>query len=130
MSTTGLFTKHPKKILLFLVICMLFYGSSLAGEADVIKVDVKKSRKGSFGFSVTVQHADTGWDHYANKWDIVGEKDVVYGTRILHHPHVGEQPFTRGLYGIKIPDSVKNVTIRAHDSVHEYGGKVVKVELP
>lgn len=113
-----------------MIFSLLFYGSSLAGEADVIKVDVKKNKKGSFGFSVTVFHEDTGWDHYANKWDILGEKDVVYGTRILHHPHVGEQPFTRSLSGIEIPAKVKSVTIRAHDSVHGYGGKVITVELP
>ncbi len=120
-----------KKSILLLVFFLLVWSSpSLAGEADVLNVDVKKNKKGSFGFSVTVKHADSGWDHYADKWDIVAEKGVIYGTRILHHPHVGEQPFTRNLSGVKIPAGVKTVTIRAHDSVHKYGGKVVTVTLP
>lgn len=119
-----------KNILNLLCCLVLFVSPVLAGEADVLEVDVKKNKRGSFGFSVTISHADSGWDHYADKWDIVGENDVVYGTRVLHHPHVNEQPFTRSLSGVKIPDGVKSVFIRAHDSVHEYGGKIVTVELP
>ena len=44
--------------------------------------------------------------------------------------HVEEQPFTRSLSGVKIPDGITKVTVRAHDLVHEYGGKVVTVTLP
>jgi hypothetical protein len=114
-------------ILLFLV----FWGaSSFAGEADVVEVKVSKSGKNSYNFTVTVFHKDTGWKHYANKWDIIDEKGIVLGTRVLHHPHVEEQPFTRSLSGVAIPDNIKTVKVRAYDSVHEYGGKVVSVELP
>jgi hypothetical protein len=77
-----------------------------------------------------VLHKDEGWKHYANKWDVVAPDDSVLGTRTLYHPHVNEQPFTRSLSGVKIPTGIDRVTIRAHDSVHEYGGKVVTVELP
>jgi len=101
-----------------------------AGEADVVKVDAKKAGKNTYHFSVTVSHADTGWDHYANKWDVVAQDGTVLGTRTLHHPHVDEQPFTRSLSGVVIPARVKTVTIRAHDAVHKYGGKVVSVDLP
>ena len=45
-------------------------------------------------------------------------------------PHVNEQPFTRSLSNVVIPVGVKTVIIRAHDSVHEYGGKVITLELP
>jgi len=120
-----------KSLLISIALCLLvFLPVSFAGEADVIKVDVKKQDNNSYSFSVTVFHKDTGWKHYADKWDIVGKEGAVLGTRVLHHPHVGEQPFTRSLSGVEIPDSVKTVSIRAHDSVHEYGGKVITVELP
>ncbi|MEN8264428.1 MAG: hypothetical protein ABFR82_13300 [Nitrospirota bacterium] len=118
-----------KNILIFLALCVFFYNStSFAGEADVIEVDVNKNSENSYNFSVTVFHKDTGWEHYANKWEIIGEDGTIFGTRILHHPHVSEQPFTRSLSGVKIPDHVKIVTIRAHDSVHKYGGKVITVK--
>jgi hypothetical protein len=101
-----------------------------AGEADVVKVDAKKAGNNTYHFNVTVSHADTGWDHYANKWDVLASDGTVLGTRTLHHPHVDEQPFTRSLSGVKIPDRVKTVTVRAHDSVHKYGGKAISVDLP
>ena len=109
----------------FLNIFFLF-----AGEADVIKVNVESQKKNTYVFNVTVFHKDTGWNHYANKWDIIGDNGVNYGTRVLHHPHVGEQPFTRSLSGVFIPDNVKKVSIRAHDSVHKYGGRQFTIELP
>ena len=115
-----------KELLIFLTLCLFFYHStSFAGEADVIKVNIKKNKKNSYNFSVTVFHKDTGWKHYANKWEIIGENGTIFGTRILRHPHVNEQPFTRSLSGVEIPDYVKIVNIRAHDSVHKYGGKVI-----
>jgi hypothetical protein len=101
-----------------------------AGEADVVDVEVKRTGENIYYFSVTVRHSDEGWDHYANKWDVVALDGTVLGTRILHHPHVNEQPFTRSLSGVKIPETIESVTIRAHDSVHDYGGKTVTVELP
>lgn len=119
------------KILIFVALSLFFHlSTSYAGEADVIKVDVKKINKNTYSFNVTVFHKDTGWEHYVNKWDIIGEDGTIFGARILHHPHVNEQPFTRSLAGVVIPVHVKTVIIRAHDSVHKYGGKVITLELP
>ena len=109
---------------------LAFAALSYAGEADVIGVEVKKIGDNTYHFSVTVSHNDEGWEHYADKWDILAPDGQVLGTRILHHPHVDEQPFTRSLSGVKIPIGITEVTIRAHDSVHEYGGKVMRVILP
>lgn len=115
---------------LILLILVCGVPSALAGEADVVDVDISKSGKNSYNFSVTVLHKDTGWDHYANKWDIIDSTGRILGTRTLYHPHVDEQPFTRSLSGVEIPDNITAVTVRAYDSVHEYGGKVVSIELP
>jgi hypothetical protein len=119
-----------KKYLISLALCLFFYHSaSFAGEADVTEVKVKKN-KNSYNFSVTVFHKDTGWKHYADKWEIVGKNGTIFGTRTLYHPHVDEQPFTRSLSGVEIPNHVKTVTIRAHDTIHKYGGKVITIKLP
>lgn len=123
--------KLMNKLLIFIGICLFFHLPGLyAGEADVIKVEVKKHKKNTYKFSVTVSHKDTGWKHYANKWDIVGEDGTILGTRILHHPHENEQPFTRSLSDVFIPADVKTVIVRAHDSVHKYGGKMIPLKLP
>ena len=101
-----------------------------AGEVDVVDVRVSKTSSTTYAFDVTVKHADTGWDHYADKWEVVGPDGKVLGTRVLMHPHVNEQPFTRSLSGVKIPPDVKTVTVRAHDKVHGWGGKSMPVDLP
>lgn len=87
-------------------------------------VDVRASRSSrDWTFSVTVRHADTGWDHYADEWQVVDPvTGEVYGTRVLTHPHVEEQPFTRSQSGIAIPDGVREVLVRAKCTVHGWGG--------
>lgn len=103
---------------------------SVAGEADVTSVDVRASGQTTFRFSVGVRHDDTGWDHYADRWDILAPDGTVLGSRVLMHPHVDEQPFVRSLSGVRIPSSVTEVTVRAHDTVHGYGGKTITVKVP
>lgn len=105
-------------------------GLAGANEADVTAVTVVKSGPGVYRFNVTVRHFDRGWDHYANKWDVVGPDGTVLATRTLLHPHETEQPFTRSLGGVKIPSGVGEVTVRAHDSVHGHGGLEKKVSAP
>ena len=100
-----------------------------AGEADVVDAKVRSMKARTYRFEVTVQHADTGWDHYADQWEVVAPNGAVLGRRVLYHPHVDEQPFTRSLSGVKIPAGIKTITIRAHDSVHGHGGQSVTIKL-
>ncbi len=109
---------------------ILMASIGIAGEADVVDVSVAKGSGGTFSFSVTLQHADEGWEHYADAWEVVNRDGTKYGTRVLAHPHVNEQPFTRSKSGVRIPADIKSVTIRAHDKVHGYGGKTMEVNLP
>ncbi len=106
------------------------YSRARAGEADVLAVDVTKAAPGVYRFDVTVRHADTGWDHYADRWDVVGPDGAVLGTRVLLHPHVGEQPFTRGLPRVEVPGGLSSVRVRAHDNVHGFGGAEITADLP
>lgn len=102
-----------------------------AGEADVVDVAVRKDGDGSYSFDVTVRHGDTGWKHYADKWEVLSpDGESVLGTRILYHPHEDEQPFTRSLSGVRVPAAFSEVLVRAHDSVHKFGGATKRVKLP
>jgi len=101
-----------------------------AGEADVVGVEIQKQGNGSYRFDVTVRHADEGWDHYADKWVVTDTDGTVLGERVLVHPHVNEQPFTRSLSSVTIPNGTDTVIIKAHDSVHNWGGKVIEVAVP
>ncbi|MEL6962418.1 MAG: hypothetical protein AAFO01_06650 [Pseudomonadota bacterium] len=116
---------------LALATVMSFMSSTLiAGEADVVGVEVRKESAGTYRFDVTVAHGDEGWDHYADAWDVVAPDGTVLGTRVLLHPHENEQPFTRSLSGVVIPEGITEVTLRAKDSVHEYGGLEMQAILP
>ncbi len=100
-----------------------------AGEADVLGVRATPEAGGAWHFDVTVAHGDTGWDHYADRWDVMGPDGTVLGVRVLAHPHESEQPFTRSLGGVEIPDEVVEVTVRASDFVHGLCGADVTVAL-
>lgn len=104
--------------------------TAVAGPADVESVSVTATGSGQYRFSVTVRHADTGWDHYADRWEVLTPDGTLLGTRTLYHPHVNEQPFTRELSGISIPDDMTAVVVRAHDSVHGFTGITQTVLLP
>ncbi len=67
-------------------------------------------------FDVTLSHADTGWDDYADGWRIELADGTILGTRVLGHPHVNEQPFTRSSQ-IEVPIGVGEVFVRASDNV-------------
>lgn len=103
---------------------------TVAGEADVVNVDIGARGVRLYKLDVTVVHKDEGWDHYVDMWEIVAPDGAVLGKRTIVNPHEGETSFTSSLVGIKIPQGVKEVTIRAHDLVHEYKGKTITVAVP
>jgi len=109
---------------------LLQVSGALAGQADVEDVRVERAADGSYSFHVTVRHADTGWDHYANAWSVLAPDGTLLGERVLYHPHVNEQPFTRSLSGVSIPEGISKVIVRARDSQHGEGGRSLEVELP
>ncbi|NOZ32274.1 MAG: hypothetical protein GXP01_04185 [Alphaproteobacteria bacterium] len=107
----------------------VFVGPAMAGEADVVGAKGTETAPGVWRFDVSIVHADEGWDLYSDKFDILDTEGNILGTRILVHPHVNEQPFTRSLSGVEIPSGITTVVARAHDSVHLYGGIELTVIL-
>ena len=105
------------------------FGIASAGEADVLGVKAVFVGGGQWRFDVTVRHADAGWDHYADRWDVVAPGGQVLGTRVLLHPNEIERPFTRSLSGVRIPAAIPAGTLRARDKIHGYGGKEEEVRL-
>lgn len=110
--------------------------SETPGNADVTSVRAVQTSEGAWTFYVTVSHPDTGWEDYADGWDVVLPDGTVIKpdeskpfTRHLLHPHVDEQPFTRSQSGIRVPSGVTKVTVRAHDIVDGWGGEEVTVDL-
>jgi len=107
---------------------MVAVSPAWGGGADVVNVQVSGAGP-QYRFAVTVRHADTGWDHYADVWEVVGDDGTLYGRRVLAHPHVEEQPFTRSGTAM-VPEGISEVTVRAGDSVHGFQGASMRVTLP
>ncbi|MCP4331061.1 MAG: hypothetical protein GY785_00280 [Gammaproteobacteria bacterium] len=110
------------------IILLLLSTASLADEVRIVEVSVECP--GSCIFAVTLEHADQGWSHYANQWDVMTLDDKLLGSRVLYHPHDNEQPFTRSLSGVTIPSGVSQVKIRAKDLVHGYSPQEFLVDIP
>ncbi len=105
-------------------------GAALAGEADVVEVKVRRSAPGVYDFDVTVKSVDRGWDYYADAFEVLAPDGRLLGRRELLHPHKTEQPFTRELYGVKIPAGIETVTVRARHKPKGYDGRTRTVKLP
>ena len=72
-----------------LFVAMLFAlipGIVSAGTTDVIKAKVSCQSDSTCQFTVTLSHADIGWDHYADRWEVLSLEGEVLGTRILYPP--------------------------------------------
>ena len=97
---------------------------------DVIGVNAKARGPNLFDFDVTVSSPYDSAQRYADAFRAMGKDGEVFGERKLLHDHAGEQPFTRDLYGVVVPDGVRKVVIQAKDRKYGYGGKSVEVDLP
>ena len=122
--------------LIFVLILLPLSAVAQNGDADVIEVRAIEQGNQGWTFHVTVSHTDTGWEDYCDGWDVVGADGKVVKvndsdrfTRLLLHPHVEEQPFTRSQGRLKIPESMTTVSVRAHDIVDGFGGKEIIVDL-
>lgn len=102
---------------------------ALADKPKVYKAQIIRLQGNSYEIHVTVVHNDTSWDHYADRWEVIGPGGKILATRVLYHPHIGERSFTRSLRGIRIPKGVTHVIIRAHDKVHGYSRERL-IEMP
>jgi hypothetical protein len=93
--------------------------------------DVRVTRMGdTWRFDVTISHPDTGWDHYVDAWRILDMQGNELGTRVLTHPHVDEQPFTRSLSGVRIPEGTSQVQIQAREKPGGWNPDAVIITLP
>lgn len=112
-----------------MIALLLAFSSGLAAnEVRILNVNLDQ-RGYEWSASVTLKHADSGWEHYADAWRFVTPDGTEFARRTLWHPHVNEQPFTRSLSGIVIPRGVKVFFVEAHDRVHGWSQDRVRIDL-
>ncbi len=111
------------------IIVCLVAGAAAADPVGIVAATASADPTG-WRFDVTLLHSDTGWDHYADAWEVLAPDGTSLGVRDLAHPHETEQPFTRSLSGITIPDGVDHVLIRARCDVDGWGAARLRVDIP
>ena len=121
--------KRLKKSLAILGIAILCAPSAFANDVAITQAKLDRASNGSYSFSVTLLHDDSGWKHYADKWQVLDSAGNIIGERVLLHPHEDEQPFTRSASGIVIPEGETTLFIRAHDLVHGWNEQTLKIDL-
>ena len=102
--------------------------ATFADAPEILDVVVEKTGM-TWRVDVTLEHPDTGWDHHADGWQVLDADGTVLGVRELMHPHVNEQPFTRSLTSLILPDGTREIFVRAHCTIDGWTEEPVRVEL-
>ena len=97
---------------------------------DVVGASAERSADGTWRFDVTLSSPYDTPDRYADAWRVLGPDGAELGVRVLAHDHANEQPFTRSLTGVTIPDGLTTVTIEGRDQLNGWGGATVTLDLP
>lgn len=108
---------------------LVMAGPVWAHDAVIDGATAQETASG-WSFSVTLTHEEAGWDDYADGWRVESDAGEVLGTRVLAHPHVNEQPFTRSLSGVDVPDGTTTVWIRAKTLADGWGQDRFQLDLP
>lgn len=114
-------------VLLIVCLCLQL---AHADVADVTNAEIINLGEDRYTFIVTVKHPDEGWHHFADRWEILTPDREIITGRVLRHPHVEEQPFTRTLPNVILPAEIGEVIIRAHCLKDGFGGQEIFLNLP
>ena len=114
---------------LALIALLMTSAPAIADPSDIVGAEARQSSDGRWNVSVTLRHPDTGWDHYADGWEVLSPDGTRLGYRELLHPHVHEQPFTRSLSGVTIPEGTTEVFVEARTNTHGWGEARFPVSL-
>ena len=103
---------------------------AVAEEPEITNITARNTAGDTWRFDVTINHPDTGWDHYADGWRVLDMRGNELGMRVLAHPHVNEQPFTRSLSGVRIPEGTTQVQLQARDNPGGWNSGTTVFRLP
>lgn len=116
-----------KNSLIALLLCAT---PAFAEPPQITQITASNQGGETWRFDVTIAHPDTGWDHYADGWRVLDMQGNELGIRVLAHPHVNEQPFTRSLSGVRIPAGTSQVQIQARDKPGGWNSDTTVFRLP
>ena len=103
----------------------------MAGAANVIAAMARQGADGTWSFEVTMRCDDRGAAYFCDRFEVLTPTARVVGVCRLLHDHTDEQPFTREVQGVSMPDdSPRRVQIRGHHNVRGFDGATLTLDLP
>lgn len=127
---------HKRNLTLFPALMLTAAAALVSAETDtqrypdVIAVDVYEAGTNRYSFDVTISSPYDSPERYADAFRVVGPDGETLGVRELLHHHADEQPFTRSLVSVAVPEGVQSVTVEGRDLEYGYGGETMEVDLP
>jgi hypothetical protein len=101
------------------------------GQLCASVIDAEATKNGdTWTFALTVRSDDISTTEFGDSWELRTLDGEVIATRVLAHEHMNEQPFTRSMSGIVIPEGITTVIGVAHHSVGGYCGETLEIQLP
>lgn len=113
-------------------VLVLTFGFTFAAEQqfpNVVDVVIIPSGE-SYTFNVTLSSPYDSASRYADAFRVMSADGDVYGVRELLHDHAYEQPFTRALRQVFIPENVTEVIVQGRDQKYGWGGETKTLTLP
>ena len=102
------------KTLYIAALLLIFFCIDVGAQPpEIVKAEAIVQSNQLFDIAVTIKHPDTGWDHYASEWVVIVDDEKEVAKRTLYHPHVKEQPFTRYLRDVQIPQDATSIKVYA-----------------
>lgn len=96
---------------------------------DVVDAELARSGE-AWTLSATISSPYDSPERYADAFRALAPDGSELGVRVLTHDHANEQPFTRSLTGLVIPDGVEEITVEGRDLANGWGGRTVTVAVP
>ena len=64
---------------MLMVLAGLYSAGAWAGDVRIRAAELGSDGRGSWTAHVTLEHGDTGWEHYADAWRVLGPDGTVLG---------------------------------------------------
>lgn len=96
---------------------------------DVLAVTATQVGDGSWTVAATISSPYDSPSRYADAFRVLAPDGEELGVRILTHDHASEQPFTRSLNSVDIPDTVSVIVVEGRDQQSGWGGATVELAL-
>ncbi len=96
---------------------------------DVVRAIADPTGEGTWTITATLSSPYDSPERYADAWRVLAPDGTELGIRELSHDHADEQPFSRSLVDVAIPDDVETITIEGRDQRNGWGGETFTVDL-